>query len=190
MSVTGHGAKTGHVRHADDWYSTPAWATRAILGALDLPTSFCDTDTILDPCCGDGAILRVVAEVMPKVRRLGIEIDEGRATAAGAVCADALGPTSWGPTSAVVLTNPPFNLAMPFVHRSLAETSGPVVMLLRLAWLASQKRAPFMRANTPSVYVLPKRPSFTGKGTDSADYAWFVWRDPSGSARVRILDVA
>jgi len=25
------------------------------------------------------------------------------------------------------------------------------------------------------MFVLSKRPSFTGKGTDATDYAWFVW---------------
>lgn len=32
-----------------------------------------------------------------------------------------------------------------------------------------------MQRHTPDVYVLPQRPSFTGKGTDSTSYAWFVW---------------
>lgn len=57
MSVTGHGAKTGHVRHADDFYATPAWCTRAILEVLGrtMRSTFCDTDAVMDPCCGDGA---------------------------------------------------------------------------------------------------------------------------------------
>ena len=30
--------------------------------------------------------------------------------------------------------------------------------------------------NTPTaLHVLSKRPSFTGKGTDATDYAWYVW---------------
>lgn len=33
-----------------------------------------------------------------------------------------------------------------------------------------------MRSHTPDIYVLPNRPSFSGKGTDSIEYAWFVWR--------------
>lgn len=44
-----------------------------------------------------------------------------------------------------------------------------------------------MRANPPSLFVTPKRPSFTNGGTDSADYAWFVWG--LGASAVRILDV-
>lgn len=60
--------------------------------------------------------------------------------------------------------------------------------LLRLNWLASQKRAFWLRKNTPSVYVLPKRPSFTGKGTDATDYCWAVWRRDVAPTVV-ILDV-
>jgi hypothetical protein len=49
-------------------------------------------------------------------------------------------------------------------------------MLLRLNFLGSSVRAQFMRSHTPDVYVLPNRPSFTGNGTDSIEYTWFVWR--------------
>lgn len=193
MSVTGHGAKTGHVRHPDDFYATPAWCTRAFLREAVLPVTFKDPDAVIDPCCGAGAILDVFAAELPSVRRYGIEIDAWRAGQsadrhAKTACGDALGPLPWGvPRSSSVMTNPPFSLAMEFVERSLAEVDGAVVMLLRLAWLASQKRAPFLRKHTPSVYVLPKRPSFTGKGTDSADYGWFVWRDLR-PGRLHILD--
>lgn len=186
MSVTGHNP----VRHADDFYATPAWCTRAILSHLP------ESHTILDPCCGDGAILDVLAAERPNAQRLGIEIDDGR-TETNKVkghivaCADALGPSRWaGGAVDLILTNPPFGLAMEFVQRACDEVfhGGTVAMLLRLPWLASQKRAPWLRENTPSVYVLPKRPSFTGKGTDATDYAWMVW-SPRPST-VRILDVA
>lgn len=165
MSATGRGAKTGHVRDPDDFYRTPAWATRAMMRTVDLPRAFCATDTVIDPCCGDGAILDVFAVDHPGALRLGIEIDAGRAQSAAAkhqrvICADALGPLPWGDRDASVVTNPPFRLAMEFVERSLAEVDGSVVMLLRLSWLASQSRARFIRANTPSIYVLPRRPSF------------------------------
>jgi hypothetical protein len=40
-----------------------------------------------------------------------------------------------------------------------------------------------------SRFVLPNRPSFTGKGTDATAYAWFCWnnfRPPPG--RLYVLD--
>ena len=191
MSATGRSeaAGTGVIRHPDDFYATPAWATRAFLRAFPHPG-----DSVLDPCCGDGAILDVVREMYPSTRTVGIEIDEGRAATAGekheVVCADALLPLPGSAGAAMILTNPPFRLAIEFITRALSDSDGPVAMLLRLNWLASQKRATWMRANTPSVYVLPRRPSFTGGKTDACEYAWLVWRDPAGESCVRILDVA
>ena len=188
MSVTGHNP----VRHPDDFYATPAWCTRAILPHLGRPDYF---DRVVDPCCGDGAILDVIAEQWPDHRQSlrGVEIDARRADIAGkkhrVACADALGETQWDRAVELVVTNPPFSLAMEFVQRALEEVApgGTVAMLLRLPWLASQKRAPWLRENTPSVYVLPTRPSFTGKGTDATDYAWMVWDGKPPT--VTILDV-
>ncbi len=193
MSVTGH----NDVRHPDDFYATPSWCTRAILPVLSrlIGQTFCEPDRIIDPCCGDGAILDVVAEVYPTAFRCGVEIDPVRAAKAASrhnvVAADALGPLRWTGNGDLVLTNPPFSLAMEFVQRAIKEAGkgGTVAMLLRLPWLASMKRAAWLRANTPSVYVLPKRPSFTGNGkSDATDYAWMVWdrRAPT----VAILEVA
>lgn len=87
----------------------------------------------------------------------------------------------------VVVMNPPFKLAMPFVQRACQEYSR-VVALLRLNWLASIGRADWLREHTPAVYVLPRRPSFTGDGrADATDYAWMVWG--FGPPTINILNV-
>lgn len=162
MSATGRAIASGSdalVRHPDDFYKTPAWCTRAILPHLRTPR------LVLDPACGDGAILRELAVFWPAVTRFGLEIDEGRAATARAFgevfVGDALGPRSWGDPDLIV-GNPPFALAIEFVQRSLEEVAddGQVAMLLRLPWLASMGRSRFLRANTPSVNVLPRRPEF------------------------------
>jgi hypothetical protein len=89
----------------------------------------------------------------------------------------------------VAITNPPFSLAQAFIEASL-DVAERAVMLLRLNYLASQKRSEFMRRHAPDVYVLPKRPSFTGKGTDSIEYAWFVFSNqPRTEGRVRVLSL-
>lgn len=180
MSVTGHNP----VRRADDYYATPAWCTRAILRHLP------KFRRAFDPCAGEGAILREVTSIYgASVEAVGLELDKERARKAGVPQGDAL-TSEWRPTPDLVLTNPPFKDAMAFVERALEQVcpGGTVAMLLRLPWLASQKRAAFLRANTPAIYVLPRRPSFTGKGTDATDYAWFVW-DPLSVPTVTILDV-
>jgi hypothetical protein len=49
-------------------------------------------------------------------------------------------------------------------------------MLLRINYLGSISRHDWWKLNSPtSLFVLSKRPSFTGKGTDATDYAWYVW---------------
>ena len=74
-----------------------------------------------------------------------------------------------------IITNPPFSLAFQFVRRSV-KLADHVFLLLRLNFLASQKRADWFKKNEPSaLFVLINRPSFTGGGTDMTDYAWFYW---------------
>lgn len=125
MSVTGHNP----VRRADDYYATPAWCTLAILRHLPLRPK----QRAFDPCAGDGAILRAIRSLYPmSVEIDGIELDEGRAKAAGVRQGDALAIEDWGKPD-LVLTNPPFSASMQFVEASLARVAvgGTVAMLLR-----------------------------------------------------------
>jgi hypothetical protein len=76
----------------------------------------------------------------------------------------------------LVFTNPPFSKALEFFDKALKEAPS-VIMLQRLNFLASQKRASWWEANPPTgLIVLSKRPSFTGaKKTDMTDYCWYIW---------------
>lgn len=179
MSATGR----SDVRHPDDFYATPAWASLAILRALQIPTDV----AIFDPCCGDGAILDVAAKLGHPTE--GLEIDDGRASAAAAkghvvTRRDALTPAEW-PGNAALVTNPPFSLAMDFVERSKSEGRYSLVaMLLRLPWLASAGRAEFHRTYPSEVNVLSRRPEFAAsikckgrkrtKGDPRPDCTWAV----------------
>jgi hypothetical protein len=161
VSATGR----SDVRHPDDFYSTPGWCVRAILPHLQPVSAF-----TLDPCAGDGAILREINH------GIGLEINRDRAAQCeGIYLRNALSPEPW-PACRQVITNPPYNLAMQFVVRALKECDGEIAMLLRLNWLGSQKRAAFHRSRPSDVFILPRRPSFTGDGrADATEYAWFVW---------------
>lgn len=51
-----------------------------------------------------------------------------------------------------------------------------MIFLLRTNFLESKKRFEWWQDKPPTkLYVLSKRPSFTGKGTDATSYSWFIW---------------
>jgi hypothetical protein len=89
----------------------------------------------------------------------------------------------------LIFTNPPYSLAEEIITHALETWSkATVVMLLRLNFLGSQKRKPFWDKHPVSeIYVLSKRPSFTGKGTDATEYAWFVWRPHVTKQRIIVI---
>ena len=117
---------------------------------------------ILEPGCGDGAIF------------LGDRLEPVRARL---------------PCSSI--SNPPFKHAVGFIQRTLEiiQPGGRAFFLLRLAFLAGQARARSgIWDDLAAVYVLPRRPSFTGRGTDSADYCWLEFSTSHrGPARLEHL---
>jgi SAM-dependent methyltransferase len=157
-----------------DFYETPSWAVRAILRKLPVG----EGARILDPGCGTGAILRELGAFFPENEVFGIEKDEARFRA---VSASTDLPVLHGDFHHhhekvdVIVSNPPYSHALEFVQHAM--TLAPVVcMLLRLPWIASQRRAQWHRENLSHINVLPKRPSFTADGkTDATEYAWFLW---------------
>lgn len=184
MSSTGRKPAQGtltdvlsRARHPDDFYATPSWVVDVLIDREGkLP------GTILDPGCGDGALLAALRD-RGMDTLVGVELDPGRAkwaaiTGADIHCQDFL--TEPVPAFTSIVSNPPYSLAEEFVRRSLEHQAAPApcYFLLRLAFLAGQKRAKGdLWDYLAAVYVLPRRPSFTGKGTDSTDYAWFkFWR--------------
>lgn len=161
------------VRVADDFYSTPKWATLSIKRVLD-DRPWAD---MVDPCAGDGAILDVFGDL-----GTGIEINRDRAMKCGTRCqiGDALAPErDWGEPDLIV-TNPPFSLAMAFAERALDEVreGGTVALLLRLSWLASGERKTFHEAHPCDVYVMSRRPAFAAslkcKPKEGRSCGWHV----------------
>lgn len=154
MSSTNRGAE----RQMHDLYPTPAPAIDTLLSAMSIPTDI----EFHEPCRGAGAIYdRILCG-----HKNYCEIAEG------------IDYLTYSPPRMVdlIVTNPPFSLAIEFLQKSLREAV-TVVYLLRLNFLGSQKRKAFWQANPPShVLVLSRRPCFTNDGrTDSIEYAWFAW---------------
>jgi hypothetical protein len=186
MSATGRNLP-GAERHADDFYATPPWCVEALLRGSNLPSG-----RWLEPTAGDGAIVEEVLHHRIDVEWHLVESRAEELRVGGGLLSRLLKPdcptdrvasveirdflTMPAPAQPfdVALGNPPFNLALEVIQHALTMSS-VVCMLLRINFLASQKRAAWMREHTPSIYVLPKRPSFTGGKTDATEYAWFCW---------------
>lgn len=171
MSSTG---RSPGVREKDDFYATPGWCTRAILPFVGQELARTKREAtspihVLDPCCGEGAILDNVASSTTalSVRRQsaiahGIELDPGRAKKAQEkhrLIKDGDAHTTSWPTVDIILTNPPYNDAMAFVERALKECD-VVCMLLRMQWLASAGRSAFHKEHPSRLHILSTRPSF------------------------------
>ena len=89
----------------------------------------------------------------------------------------------------LIITNPPFSMAVEFVERSLelVHPFGLVAMLLQTGIEASKKRVEFWRRHPFVVkYNLVPRPVFI-KGGDMREYAIYVWPGPALAAALRNL---
>lgn len=161
MSATNRGAE----RAPNDFYETPEWLTRAILPHLPKPAG------VLEPAAGRGAIARVVQSYWPTAT---VHQGDLAPQSADIQQSNFLAYSASRGLYDLVITNPPYSLAQAFVEKAL--TAAPVVaMLLRVNFLGGQKRAAWLRANTPACFVTPRRPSFVGGKTDATEYAWLVW---------------
>ncbi len=177
MSATGRGA----VRSPNDFYATPRWVTEALLRAVQLPGGLW-----MEPSVGDGAIVRAVNRDDVRWLTFDIRPDCGHP---GVIAYDFLKLPVPDTKYDVLVGNPPFSLAMEFVQHAITQAK-IVALLLRLNFLASLRRQEFMQKNTPSVYVLSRRPAFLGNGkTDATEYAWFLWQsdNPQDHGRVQVL---
>ena len=184
MSATGR----SDVRDPSDHYATPAWAVRRLLERVQPPGGLC-----LEPCAGEGAIIRAVAALRPDVLFHAVECREECIPILDHIlhCQVAVhGSFQQVPADdryTCVITNPPYRSALSFVQHAL-KFAPLVIMLLRLNWLASRTRHAWLWKHVPSVYVLPDRPSFVDGTTDAADYAWMMWhREENVAGLVEVL---
>ncbi len=170
-----------------DWsyqhFVTPGWVAEAAYNMIPQRPA---PALIYDFGAGTGVWGKEARLRWPNAEIVGLELDDTRPASDGydrwevADCAT-ITPAEYEPADLVV-SNPPFKLAVPFVRNALEMVNpdgGRVVFLLRLAFLESAARTTFWQECPPEwVAILSKRPSFTGDGaTDTKTaYAIFCWR--------------
>jgi hypothetical protein len=171
----------------NDLYETPPVAVEALLRVEKLPP------VVWECACGPGSIVRVLRDAGHIVYATDL-VDYGCADSASRV--DFLLETRAPAAVEAIVTNPPYKLAQQFVEKAL-DLCPRVYMLLRLAFLESERRRPILEgAGLARVWVFRKRlpmmhrDGWTGPKADSSmiAYTWFVWeRDHTGPAELRRL---
>jgi hypothetical protein len=176
------GLNTGNSKAAlsergDDLYETPAVATEALLRAEQLP------ENIWEPACGPGSIVGSLRGAGHKVYATDL-VDYGCPDSEHGV--DFLMERAPGFYIGAVVTNPPFKLANEFVTHAIGLGIPKVVMLLRLAFIESERRRAILDGGfLARVHVFRNRLPMmhrAGRGTQVAKtnssamaFAWFVW---------------
>lgn len=180
MSATNRGAERSYL----DYYATPPSALEALVRTGLFEVLRPKVQHILEPCHGKKrAIVSLLKEQFPDASIESLDLDSETEE-------DRHDYLTYLPRQVpdLLVTNPPFTIAQDFLEKSLREAT-TVVYLLRLNFLGSRKRASFWKEHPPkALYVLSSRPSFTGKGTDATEYAWFVWsKDPDVPAGIFVV---
>jgi hypothetical protein len=152
MSSTNRGAE----RVESDFYATPKEAFEPMLPFISKVK--CD---VWEPACGDGRLLNWMREA--GIRANGTDISKPDGTN--------FLDDDW--YRRCIVTNPPFSLAFEFCRHAVRH-SDHVFLLLRLNFLASQKRREWFKEHEPdALFVLSDRPSFalscTCKGKGEKD---------------------
>lgn len=174
MSSTNRGGE----RAKDDFYETPEHCTASILDRLIVHGGIPTPDIVFDPGAGKGAILKVVRAYFPEAQLTGIEIDPEMAALCrsqdfavhtgdflvGETVAGFPTPRGFATQSVLIIGNPPYRLALPFILRCLSlllpTAQVNLLQLLRMNFAASRERRSFHHEHPADMYVLPGRPSF------------------------------
>ncbi len=159
---------------SEENYPTPAWCTRRILEAMRDAHSgiFADASgyhrrngrSWLEPCAGEGAIVRVLQSDLqdPVIKAGDIRADVPHLDVSE--WANSMPFQAWESHTEFVITNPPFSLAPELIAHFLPRCDW-LILLLRASFKlvsagSADKPAHSYRHNMPDEYKLPQRPSF------------------------------
>lgn len=181
------------VRRVDDFYPTPGYMTRALLARLPSLRGL----RVLEPCVGDGAIVRQLPQSADVVTNDIVP----RGDWLPDFLLDATHLGSWKAFARpqpidLVITNPPFEYAFEIVQHAVTYAKRGVALLLRLTFLEpTEDRGPWLAVHPPERVIVLPRHDFRGNGsTDSVTSAWMLWstdRDqPLGPKGIQVVSKA
>ena len=163
-------------RDALDRYYTPPNLAAALVGSMSRRVGGCPVG---DPPAGGGACVEALpTHANPAaVEVSAIDPDAPALAKYGGRVADFLRERpqalpDW------IIGNPPYKDAEAHTRRALSIATKGAAFLLRVGFMESQTRVDFWKGPGRAlqrVYILAKRPSFTGGGTDSTAYAWYIF---------------
>lgn len=187
MSATNRGTE----RKPHDFYATP----------IDCIENFIDnyggviSGDILEPSAGNGNVIKALRNKNINGDITAIEIrneefDRLSEISDTVIIDDFLNGLDHIKKYDYIIGNPPYTYAIEFVEKclDLLKDDGKLIFLLRTAFLESKSRYKFWQENPLSgLYVLSKRPSFTGKGSDATSYSWFVWDKSTNKQEIKVI---
>ena len=176
---------SGYDRAADDLYSTPDWVTRCLLSQIVLD------GPVWEPCCGEGAIARVITGAGHSVVATDLA-DHGFGTPG----VDFFSCHEFPAGCRVLVTNPPYGEGGPdrrttnvslamlrFVRHALdltARANGQLALLVRFQWIAGKRAAALITSGPlDTVIALTRRIQWFDRGaltnTSQHHHAWLVF---------------
>ena len=166
----GHNPSDESKRQTRDYYATSPEATKLLLKAEKF------NNKILEPCCGDGYISRVLVKKGYEVISTDLyDYGYGRS---GIDFLDKTNPTINELKSEVdIVTNVPYKDTIPMLMRALDLCKNKVAMLFPITYIPK-----FYFCKPSKLYIFPRRVSVAKNGDfdkyehgSMSEFGWFVW---------------
>lgn len=167
------------INNSDNWFPTYWNLTRHLLKRIN--DYITDDTVILEPCAGAGDITRVIKEYHPHIKIIEIDINPRRP---GIIKKDFFKCKNI--KCDMVITNPPFKLALEFFKKAAEFASDSIFMLWPLDYLHGVERwetiynKGYNFFNLRRVFAFVRRPLFDAKyhpggpmPTGATSFAWF-----------------
>lgn len=177
--------ESGFERQEGDFYPTPAWVTECLLSSVTL------RGPIWEPCCGDGALAKVLSAAGHEVVATDLA---DRGFGRGGV--DLLQTSEMPDGCRALVTNPPYGdggtrsrtgktspLMLAFTEHTIRlarQAQGQLALLVRFQWIAGRRVASLLtEGSLQSVIVLTRRIQWFDHGretkTGQHHHAWIFF---------------